>query len=654
MIAKIRKLNLATLSYDRDGILNVLSRTNAVQIREHAEKEGTAPLSVDGEELYARLLSLEGVLDILTSSAESFAKENKVKSEAVKDGFAVTYEEFASAADKKEKIDGLVSRVNALTDRKSECVAEQVRLTRAVTAAKPYSSARPFDSYADTLHTKTRLGIISPVAWDGLKKSFDETPLVAYEDRLDGDYVLLAVTAHRSVYGEVENLLNGSGFTACPYTGNTSGAEMLTDLNNQLGQSVETRRKIDEELYELSHSIRDLKIYCDYLNFELEKIQSSENMRGTERTVFIEAFVPADDEQKVIEALGKTEYALWYEFSDPSEDEEIPTLLKNNAVVSNFETITNMYSPPNAREFDPNTVMAFFYSLFLGFIMGDIGYGLLMLVGGGALWFKSRKGSGIKNLAGVFAVGGIFTILWGVLFNSLFGVAILPFTVMPDAQTAVYSFMGINIPAVLVIAMLLGILQLFAGYLCKAWQEWRCGRVLDGIFDGVTWAVFSVGVALAICGLVEDFNLPSILTTVGGIMAGASLVVAAVTAGRKEKLIGKFTKGFGSVYGIINYVSDILSYARLYGLMLSGAIIAQIVSKYSIQFITGGNPVFAVVGVLLMLVGHIFNLAIGLLGAYIHDARLQYVEFYGRFYTGEGELFTPLGSKHKHIYLEKS
>ena len=94
-----------------------------------------------------------------------------------------------------------------------------------------------------------------------------------------------------------------------------------------------------------------------------------------------------------------------------------------------------------------------------------------------------------------------------------------------------------------------------------------------------------------------------------------------------------------------------MSYARLYGLMLSGAVIAQIVSQYSVQFITGGNPVFIVLGVMLMLVGHLFNLAIGLLGAYIHDARLQYVEFYGRFYEGEGELFSPLGSQHKYVYL---
>ena len=653
MIAKMRKLNLAALSYDRDGILNALQRTGAVQVCEHAETEGTSALPAGGEELRSYLASLESALEILTAAFEAFAKDKKSEP-AAKDGFSVSYAEFAAAAEKKDEMDVLVRDINALTDRKNQYVSEISRLARAITAAKPYGTLRrPFSSYADTLHTKTKLGMLALPSWENLKKSLDENSLVAYEYTAVEDGVIIAITAHKCVFFDIDELLSGAGFIACPYSGDISGEEQVASLTAQLNAAEKGKKEAEEALYSLSSFLRNLKIYCDFVGFELEKQETAEKLRGTEHTFFLEAFVPADMEQRVKEELEKSEFALWYEFSDPADDEEIPTLLKNNPVVSNFEAITNMYSPPNAREFDPNTIMAFFYSLFLGFIMGDIGYGVLMFIGGGVLWYRSRKGSGLKNLSGVFAIGGIFSVIWGFLFNSLFGVQVLPWTVMPDAQTGMYSFMGISIPAVLVIAMLLGICQLFAGYVCKAIQEWRNGAILDGIFDGVTWAVFSIGVVLAILGLVEDFKIPSIIITVGGIMAGASLLIAAVTAGRKEKIIGKLTKGFGSVYGIINYVSDILSYARLYGLMLSGAIIAQIVSKYSIQFITGGNVAFAVVGVLLMLVGHAFNLAIGLLGAYIHDARLQYVEFYGRFYTGEGELFTPLGCKRKHVYLEK-
>ena len=315
-----------------------------------------------------------------------------------------------------------------------------------------------------------------------------------------------------------------------------------------------------------------------------------------------------------------------------------------------------MYSPVNAREFDPNGIMAFFYSLFLGFIMGDIGYGLLMLIGGGAIYLKKRgTDSGIKRLAAVFAIGGIFAILWGLSFASFFGIEIFD-SLMPNPKDDRWHFMGIEIPSVLVISLEIGVVHLMAGYICKAVQCMRRGHFWDGMFEGFVWAVFSIGVGLAIVGLLDEANL-SILAIVGGVTAGASLLTAMLTAGRKEKLLGKFTKGFGAAYGVINYVSDILSYARLYGLMLSGAVIAQIISGYavtgmgegSVGFIMSGNVGLIMLGAVLLLVGHAFNLAIGLLGAYIHDARLQYVEFYGRFFEGEGELFAPLGSNCKYI-----
>lgn len=653
MIEKIKKLNLAAVYADRDGILDVLQRTNAVEIKEHSEIAGYSPLPVGGEEIQSYLNSLEAALEILVSAAENSADKDKIK--GIKDGFCVSYEEFMGSDGLKEKVDGLVAEVNGLADRKFAAIAEQSRLSRALSAAEPYGGLTvPFDSFRDGLHTRVVLGTLSSAAWDGLRAELDKNELCAYSFDRGEDTVLICLVAHRSVFAEAETALSGAGFARCPYSGAQTGADMVSDLKSRLDAAREEQLESERNLCALSENVRMLKIYCDRVAFEYEKAQSSAMMRGGDRVFFLEAFVPAERESDVKNALDGTGAAMWYEFSEPAEDEEIPTLLKNNPVVANFEAITNMYSPPNAREFDPNTVMAFFYSLFLGFIMADIGYGLLMFFGGGALWLKSRKGSGLKSLSGVFAVGGIFTLVWGFMFNSFFGIALLPVTVMPDARSDMYTFVGIKIPSVLIIAMLLGILQLFAGYVCHAVQDWRKGNVLDGLFDGVTWALFSVGVVVAILGLVEEFALPSVLVTVGGITAGVSLVAAALTAGRKEKFIGKFTKGFGSLYGIINYVSDILSYARLYGLMLSGAIIAQIVSQYSIQFATSGNVLLIALGVALMIIGHTFNLAIGLLGAYIHDARLQYVEFYGRFYQGEGELFSPLGSKHRHIYLEQN
>ncbi|MDE7329812.1 MAG: hypothetical protein K2N30_01780, partial [Clostridia bacterium] len=459
---------------------------------------------------------------------------------------------------------------------------------------------------------------------------------------------------HKTFDGD--SVLSEAGFNLCPYREGT-GKELYSNNLNQTEEAKARIKQIGEELYSLGQYIKTLKIYCDRLGFEIEKGEASEKMRQTQKTFLLEAYVPKDAQDAVGKALDEVSSAVYYEYSEPADNEMPPTLYKNNGVVKNFEAITNMYSPVNSKEFDPNAVMAFFYSLFLGFIMGDVGYGLLMLVGGGFVYLKKRgEDSGLKRLAGVFAVGGIFAILWGLLFNSLFGMDVIfgeGNSVMPDAKDSRWGLMGIQVPSVLLISLEIGVVHLMVGYICKAIQCMRRGYFWDGIWDGLVWTVFSLGVGLAIAGLIDEAQMP-LLAYIGGGTAGAMLLIAVLTAGRKEKLLGKFTKGFGAAYGIINYASDILSYARLYGLMLSGAVIAGIVSDNSVQFIESGNVGLIILAVILMVVGHGFNLAIGLLGAYIHDARLQYVEFYGRFYEGEGELFTPLGSNHKFIKLEQS
>lgn len=646
MIAAMRKLHLAALVYDRDRIFDALERTHAVEVKERPGESAELP---ETAELKSYLASLGAALSALVSAAEESGKEGKAS--IPQDGFKVTYAEFSEAAAKKEEIDRLAEEVRAAVGEKNEIPAERARLSRALAAALPYAAAGPFDSYADTRFTKTCLGLLPSAAWPVLKERLSDMPLADVAVVSEEDPLLLAVTAHRSAAAEAEALLAEAGFTVCPYAGPQTGAEKIAAIREELRALEARERAADEKLRSMTPSIRSLKIFCDYVAFELEKRETAAALKTTERTFLLEAFVPAEAEEEVKSALEGTMSAVWYEFSDPSEDEAVPTLLKNNKVVENFELITNMYSPPNARELDPNAVMSFFYSLFMGFIMADIGYGLLMAFGGGFLYWKNReKGGGLKSLSGVFAVSGIFAIVWGFLFNSLFGIALLPFTVMPNVQTAMYTVMGIGLPAVLVVSLMLGVVQLMAGYLCKAVLSWKRGSVWDGIFDGVVWAVFSLGVELALIGLVEEFALSG-LTAAGGIVAGVSLVIAMLTAGRKQKFFGKITKGFGCLYGLINYFSDVLSYLRLYALMLTGAIIAQVVSQYSVQFLTSGS-VLVVLGPILMVVGHVFNLAISLLGAYIHTARLQYIEFFGKFYEGDGELFTPLGSAKKHIVLE--
>ncbi len=652
-IAKICKLNLVAMSYDKDAILNALSRLNAVEVKNHKETNLAAVDEVCAEDLKTYLSGLESALSVLSSEVENYEKTNNIKSDVLKDGFSVGYSDFISASEKRNEVEKAVAQINALIDEKNELKAALQKQTREAENLSVYRLLKTsFSDFADTRSVKIRLGIIAENFLPVLKEGLDGIELAAFEVLQETDrQTLVCVFAHKTIAKETDELLLSIGFTDCPYSGEKTGEERFLAATESVDDTNERLCKNAEELYALREKIKTIKIYCDYVAFALEKEELSDKLLKTERTFLLEAYVPEESKEMIEQAILSVAKTVYVEFSELSEDEIPPTLMKNNRLIENFEGITNTYSPPNYKEFDPNPVMAFFYSLFMGFIIGDAGYGILMAVCGWYLWYQKRENpTGMSRLAAVFAVGGVFAIFWGGLFNSFFGFAVLPKTIMPNPQTDQWSLMGIKVPSVLLIALEIGVFQLFVGYLCRAVQEWRRGNVLDGICDGVVWAVFSVGVALAIVGFIDEANLPA-LGTIGGIIAGVSLLTAIVTAGRYEKFFGKFTKGFGTAYGVINYASDILSYARLYGLMLSGAVIAQIISTYGGQFVTSGNIGLIALGVVLFIVGHGFNLVMNLLGAYIHDARLQYVEFYGRFFEGEGELFAPLGSKKRYITI---
>ena len=652
-IVKMRKLNLIAMSYDKDVVLNALQRTGAVEVTLHAETEYTTIPEVNAEGLQTYVSSVDAALSALATAIDAYEKDNGIKTGGIKDAFDVTYSDFMSAKDKRAEADATIENIYALIDEKNKITAELGRLAREKETAFIYANVNvPFHAFAHTVHTKARLGVVPALALDNVKNALDGIELCAYQVvNQTAENVLLFVSSHKSITNDVDGVLGSFGFADCPYSGEKTGEDIYRELVEQEKQAKHVLKENANATYAMRDKLRDLKIYSDYLSFVLEKEEVGSKLRVTQRTFLLQAYVPYDMEEQVREALTQSVKTAYFEFSDPTEEETPPTLLKNNKLIESFEGITNTYSAPNYREFDPNTVMAFFYSLFMGFIIGDAGYGLLMAAVGGWLWWKNlKRPTGLSRLAGAFAVGGVFAMIWGALFNSFFGFALLPKTIMPNPQTDQWSLASIPVPSVLIITMLLGVVQIFAGYICKAVQMWRRGDIVGGICEGIFWAFFSVGVGLAIVGFVKESNMPN-LAVVGGITAGVSLVLAMLTAGRNEKFFGKFTKGFGAAYGVINYASDILSYARLYGLMLSGAVIAQIIATYSWEFLISGNVALILLAVVLLIIGNAFNLVMNLLGAYIHDARLQYVEFYGKFFEGEGELFAPLGSSHKYVYV---
>ena len=261
-------------------------------------------------------------------------------------------------------------------------------------------------------------------------------------------------------------------------------------------------------------------------------------------------------------------------------------------------------------------------------------------------------------MAKVFAYGGFFAIAFGALFDSYFGYPLVRnlspefsafYLKYVDPVAAKATIAGITVPSALLWCLALGAFQIAVSLLMKAVQCFGRGQIAEGIFSGLVWSLALISFILtaffAASGnpLLNTFIYPTIALFALGIL----------TAGITQKGFKKVTGIFGAAYGLINYVSDILSYARLYGLMLAGAQIASIfTNSIAVGMLFPLGAVGVIAGVLVIILGNVFNLAMSLLGAYIHDSRLQYVEFFGRFYEGEGELFAPLGSQREFIYFK--
>ncbi|MBQ7307579.1 MAG: hypothetical protein IJW82_03530, partial [Clostridia bacterium] len=379
-------------------------------------------------------------------------------------------------------------------------------------------------------------------------------------------------------------------------------------------------------------------------------------IKTTESTFILEFYVQKDDEERVCKNLQAISPTIMSEAVGIRDDELPPTLLKNGKLTKQAEFITDMYSTPSYKERDPNFLVFWFFMIFFGYIMADAGLGITLVIIGMLLAKKSEQGSGSQSLWKLIATGGVFSIIWGTLYNSLFGFSFLPITVMPDPSSQAIL--------TLLICLLMGVIHISCGYFMSGLNAIKQGKIIDSIFDCFMWDVFFIGFLMAGTKFLLDFfgiidkssTLAEVLAFVqmpGLILMGASLLLIIIMSARHGKgIMGKVIKSFSSAYGLINLLSDILSYARLFGLMLSGAIIGQQFDQIGLGLMAGGSIFGIIFGVVVIIIGNAFNLAMGALGAYIHDCRLQYIEYFGRFYTGEGIPFKAFSPKYKYITIK--
>ena len=660
MIVAMSKFELTALSDDRAALLNALQKTQLVEPVFPEEEEGEKPAEprAGGRTvLEEKLARTRKCISFLTAQADTVRGKDK-SAELLGDQILLSYDEFTGIAAREEELLAAISRAEECAEAISERRAERNKLAARKAQLAPFLSVpEPFSSFADTRSTRCFFGLIDERSLPALQAYADGEPLAALCVYGGVKQLPVALFCHADVAEIAAAKLAEFSFVRCTVSADANAAEETARLDGETERLLAEEAEISARaVADLSH-LKDLKIYADYLSAELEKAEISERFFQTKATFTMRGYLPEEEQECVRAAVAAVTDAYLLQFFRPSEEDTPPTLTRNRGPAKAAEFITNMYSAPDYREFDPNGFVFVFFMIFFGIIMADIGYGILLFVGGLIIMRRRKVNDGVKKLASILMYGGLFTIVFGALFGSIFGFSL--YTFLPDPSSGSRT----NVLTILLGCLALGLLQITVGYVLSAVNSIRRGHIVDALCDAFTWVLFCVGLFFAVFNFItEYFSIPvaagvqaffGTMTLPGVIMLGVGLAGAALTAGRKEKLLGKFTKGFGAVYGVINLLSDVLSYARLFGLMLSGMIIAQQFNGIGLDLIAAGSIGF-VFGPVVMLIGHAFNLAMGVLGAYIHDCRLQYIEFFSKFYTGEGALFTPLGSNLEYIHFTET
>ena len=326
----------------------------------------------------------------------------------------------------------------------------------------------------------------------------------------------------------------------------------------------------------------------------------------------------------------------------PEEYENVPVKLENNRVTRSLNSITEMYSLPRYGSVDPNPLMAPFFIFFFGMMMADMAYGILMIAGALLVLKKAKPAAGTRNFMELVLWCGIATFIVGAMTGGFLGDFIpqLCRLINPEStfeMPALFSPLNDTV-AILVGSLVLGVIQIFTGMGISVYKKFRDGQVADAVWGEITWWVILIGLGLMVLKLGNVAGIPVVLCV--------GVVMLLYGSTYKAKGFGKVTAVIAAVYnGVTGYFSDILSYVRLMALMLAGSVLAQVFNTLGGVF---GNVIFFVI---VSLFGNVLNLALNLLGCYVHDMRLQFLEFFGRFYEDGGKAYEPLGL-HNTKYVE--
>ena len=641
-ILKMKKLRICGVSEEQTQLIRQLQLLGSVEIGAPCALTDTQGVQVfcagDGKSADALLR---------TSARLTSALETLKHYETKKGGlFAARPEKTIGELFSDEAYAAALDTAQAVLDAqdaRSRLAAEKSRLTAVRESFVPWQQLPlPLETLG-TQHTRILLGTVpAQTDLEALRaRVFEAADEVQLEQiSADQQSLYLLVFVHKCAAEAVGAALREAGFALTTFDGvQGTAAENIRRTDEAIAACEQQDAEKLAELTALAEQKSALQLAFDRCTQEISKAQAADRLVHSEKTFCLGGWVPCEDVGK-LEALLSGFCCAW-ELTDPAPEEypDVPVKLKNNKLTWPLNMVTEMYSLPAYDGVDPNPLMAPFFILFYGIMVADMGYGLLMILASIIITKKSRPKGTSGQMFGLMFSCGISTFLMGALTGGFFGDFLPQLVGIIDPDTTFKALPSLFTPlddtiTILIGAMALGFVQIVTGMAISFVEKIKKGQIMDAIWEELTWWVVFAGIACMALGVTN-------------IVLYVGLAMVVVGSGWSAKGFGKVTAIFGSVYNhVTGYFGDILSYSRLMTLMLAGSVIASVFN--TLGAIPGNVVFFLIVSAL----GNGLNFALNLLSCYVHDLRLQCLEYFGKFYQDGGKPFEPLAINTKYVDIQ--
>lgn len=667
-VLQMQRISICALKKDRKAILEKIQSMGIMEMSQVAEDEdGFEKMdTISARQSFEKKASLsESALDIL----DAYAPEKKSMFASLEGKKLVESDQFAKITAKKEEILEKAERIVACNKEIAEHKAESAKLENQIEALVPWLSLDVPMNCKGTGKTAMLLGTMPgettlESVYEQIQTGEAQTDAVDVEIiNSDQDATYLAVLCLKADAGAVEEALRAAGFAKPSQTVHAVPAKETAELKTKIEQLNKKIEEIEEEIKGCAKFREELKVIGDYYRMRAKKYEILGTLPQSQRTFVISGYIPKKAAGAVEKAIGE-HYDCVIDIDELKEDEEPPTVLQNNAFSSSVEGVLEAYGLPHKGEFDPTTIMSFFYVFFFGMMLSDAAYGAIVAIACFVVLKKyPRMSASMHKSIKLFMFCGLSTIVWGILFSGYFGdaVDVIGRTFFGvEVSVPPLWFAPLNDPMKLLIySMAFGLVHLFVGLGIKGYMQIKDKQYLDFFCDVVLWFIFLIGLIMMlipsdIFASIAQVKIvfPPVLNTLAKALSIIGAVGLLLMSGRSSKNpVLRLALGAYDIYNITGWLSDVLSYSRLLALGLATGVIASVVNQMGSML--GGGIVGSIGFAIIFVIGHAMNLSINLLGAYVHTNRLQFVEFFGKFYEGGGRPFEPFETDTKYVDIKE-